>query len=188
MAKDTGWIKLHRSSFENRLYFSETFTRWQAWCDLLLLANHKENWFRIRGIKQKVKRGQTGFSIPELGKRWRWSVGKVRRFINELEFDNQIVLQKTNVTTLISIVNYEKFQNNDTANNTANGMANGLQVVPQTDINKNDKELEEVINTVRINEKNKKNGENIESINSDSSGENVYVERLRLLRAKAGNN
>ncbi len=143
----SGWIRLHRSSFDNRLYFSEPFTRWQAWCDLLLLANHKEGWLRKRGIREKISRGQTGFSMVELAKRWRWSKGKVIRFLNELEIDKQIVLQKTNITTLISIVNYEMYQSSDTANefanSTANRFANGLQTGSQTDTNKNDKNNKE---------------------------------------------
>lgn len=142
MAKDLGWIKLHRSSFNNRLYFSEPFTRWQAWCDLLLLANHKSGMFRVRGIKVEVLRGQTGFSSVELADRWRWSRGKVNRFLDELKDEQQIVQQKSNVTTLISIVNYDKYQADSAANSTQVGThvstLNGQEMVQQTDINKND--------------------------------------------------
>lgn len=90
--------------------------------------------------------------MPELAKRWRWSKGKVNRFLMELQTDTQIELQKTNVSTLISICNYERYQGDDTANDTANSTANGLQMIPQmgsqTDTNKNvkkNKEEEEVI-------------------------------------------
>lgn len=142
MSKDLGWIRLYRSSFNNRLYFSEPFTRWQAWCDLLLLANHKSGMFRVRGIKVEVLRGQTGFSAVELADRWRWSRGKVNRFLVELKEEQQIVQQKNNVTTLISIVNYDKYQTDGTANGTQVGTLNGhkvvQQTVQQTDINKND--------------------------------------------------
>jgi len=144
MAKDLGWIKLHRSSFNNKLYFSEKFTRWQAWADLLLIANHTIGWVRTRGIKQEVLRGQIGHSMPILMKRWTWSKGKVSRFLNELQYEHQIVMQKTNITTLISIVNYNKYQTdsiadsiaNGTANDTANSTANGTL----TRMIKNDKE------------------------------------------------
>lgn len=142
MAKDLGWIKLYRSSFNNKLYFSEPFTRWQAWTDLLLIANHSEGFVRVRGIKQVVLRGQIGYSSPVLGKRWTWSKGRVVRFLDELEDEHQVVLQKNNVTTLISIVNYNKYQLVEFANDTANSIANVLQMIPQmipqTDTNKND--------------------------------------------------
>ena len=68
--KDGGWIKLYRSSFENKLYFEEPFTRYQAWIDLLLLANHKDGYFMKRGTLVKVPRGTVGYSMKELAKRW----------------------------------------------------------------------------------------------------------------------
>ncbi len=61
-----GWIRLHRSITENDQYFSEPFTRTQAWIDLLLLANHKESFFYKRGNKVVVKRGQVGYSKESL--------------------------------------------------------------------------------------------------------------------------
>lgn len=148
MAKDLGWIKLYRSSFNNKHYFSEPFTRWQAWTDLLLIANHTIGWVRIRGIKQEVLRGQIGHSMPILCKRWTWSKGKVLRYLNELRDEHQVVLQKTNITTLISIVNYNKYQTdnianefaNSIANNTADSTANGFADSTLTRMIKNDKE------------------------------------------------
>lgn len=111
-----GWIKLHRKITENPLYFSEPFNRSMAWIDLLLLANHSENYFFKRGIRVDVKVGQIGYDLDSLAKRWKWSRGKVERFILMLENDNQIVRQKTNVTTLISIVNYKEYQTDDKPN------------------------------------------------------------------------
>lgn len=120
------------------MWLCEPFTRGQAWVDLIMLANHKEGYIRVRGVRYEVKRGQVGWSEVALAKRWKWSRGKVRRFLQELEEnDSQIVQQKTNVTTLLSIVNYDKFQSNDTANRTASDTADGQQTVQQTDTNKN---------------------------------------------------
>lgn len=149
MAKDLGWIKLHRSSFNNRLYFSEPFTRWQAWADLLLIANHCEGWVRVRGIKQTILRGQVGYSMTYLAKRYMWSKGKIIRYLNELRDEHQVVLQKTNVTTIISIVNYNRYQTdefansiaNDTANSIANDTANGFANSTLTRIIKNDNKI-----------------------------------------------
>lgn len=141
MSKNNGWVKLYRSSFLNGYYFSEPFTRWQAWVDLLLLANHTSGFIRARGVKVSVNRGQIGYSMPTLAERWKWSKGKVIRFLSELTEMKQISLQKTNITTLVSILNYEIYQTDDTANstanNTANRFANGPQTGSQTDTNKN---------------------------------------------------
>lgn len=138
-----GWIKLYRSSFENKLYFEEPFTRYQAWIDLLLLANHKDGYFMKRGTLVKVPRGTVGYSMKELAKRWKWSINKVSRYIEILESEtvNQVKSQKNNVTTLISIVNYERYQSNESANE----LTNGNQANSQTETNKNAKEWKEVI-------------------------------------------
>lgn len=133
-----GWVKLHRQIQYNNLYFSEPFNRALAWIDLLLLANHKDAYFFKRGVKVDVKIGQIGYDIESLSKRWKWSRGKVERFLKTLENENQIVRQKNNVTTLISIVNYIEYQVDDKANGKTNSKANGQQTVKQTDTNKND--------------------------------------------------
>jgi hypothetical protein len=120
----SGWIKLHRKITENPLYFSEPFNRSMAWIDMLLIANHSDNYFFKRGIRVEVKVGQIGYDLDTLGKRWQWSRGKVERFMQMLENDNQIVRQKTNVTTLISIVNYKEYQCDSKADSKPNKKPN----------------------------------------------------------------
>ena len=120
----SGWIKLHRKITDNPLYFSEPFTRSMAWVDMLLIANHTDNFFFKRGIRVDIKTGQIGYDLDTLSKRWKWSRGKVERFLQMLEKDEQIVRQKTNVTTLISIVNYKEYQTDDKANRKANDKPN----------------------------------------------------------------
>lgn len=137
----TGWISIHRQLCDKKIWLSEPFTRGQAWVDLLMLANYENGFIRVRGVRHEVKRGQVGWSEITLAKRWKWSRGKVRRFFQELEEnEQQIVQEKNNVTTLISIVNYEKYQNCNTANGTTSSTTNGQQTVQQTDTNnKNNK-------------------------------------------------
>ena len=126
-----GWVKIHRKITDDPMYFSETFTRMQAWIDMILLANYSEGFFYIRGNKVTVNRGQIGYSQESLAKRWKWSRGKVRRFLKQLENDGKIVQQKSSVITLISIVNYDAYQSDGTTDSTTDGR--------QTDINKKNK-------------------------------------------------
>ncbi len=136
-----GWIKIHRQLVESEVWLSEPFSRSQAWVDLICLANHKEGFIRTKkGTRVKVERGQVGYSQEALAKRWQWSRGKVRRYLSELEkTDRQIVQGKSPVISLISIVNYEKYQDDSTGNGTWNGTRNGHG----TDTNKNDKKNKE---------------------------------------------
>lgn len=109
-----GWIKIHRNITENPMYFSEPFTRMQAWIDLLLVANYRDSVIYVRGNKVDVKRGQIAKSQDFFATRWKWSRGKVIRFLDELQKCGQIVQQKSNVITLISLVNYEYYQQDGT--------------------------------------------------------------------------
>lgn len=142
-----GWIKLYRQILDSDLWLEEKFTRGQAWIDLLMLATHKESSFRKRGIKIHLYRGQVGKSLDELSKRWRWSIGKVKRFLVELENETQIVINNNNVNQIITIVNYDKYQvisnaieyaDSNTGNNT-NEYANSDANSTQTETFKNEK-------------------------------------------------
>ena len=126
MENSQGWIKLHRQIMETPEWLAEPFTRGQAWVDLLLLANHKTGYIRRRGILVAVNRGQVGYSERTLAERWQWSRGKVRRFIVELTALSRLssgtsektVPKNTSVSSLIYIVNYDKYQINDTEDGT----------------------------------------------------------------------
>ena len=126
-----GYIKLHRSITNTPDWLAEPFTRGQAWVDLLILANHKDGYIRIAGEKISVKRGQCGWSIVKLSDRWKWSRGKTKRFLTELEKDRQITLKTDTRNSIITICNYTRFQSDDTTDDTTDGH--------QTDTNKNDK-------------------------------------------------
>ena len=105
-----GWIKLHRSLLESDFWKCESFSRGQAWVDLLMLANFKDSFFYKRGVKVDVKRGQLGRSEVELSDRWKWSRSKVRKFLKDLEKEQQIKVVKTSVTQVVTILKYDDFQ------------------------------------------------------------------------------
>jgi len=105
-----GWIKLQRKLLDNPIWTCEHFSRGQAWVDLIFLANYEFSFFYKRGVKIEVQTGQVARSEVELADRWKWSRTKVRKFINDLEKEQQVIRQKSNVTQLLTIVNYEEYQ------------------------------------------------------------------------------
>jgi len=117
----SGWLKISRDILDDPMYLSEPFTRMQAWIDLLFLANYKDSTLFIRNIEISVKRGQVCRSAESLASRWRWSRGKVLRFLNALENEQKIVQQKSHVITLISVNNYEDYQSCGTTDSTTDG-------------------------------------------------------------------
>lgn len=126
-----GWIKLHRCIQQSPLWMDKPFDRARAWIDLLLLANSKAGTIQRRGIKITVLRGEVGHSLRALGERWGWSLGKVQRFLHELKMDTQIDTrtdtENVNVTALIRLVNYDKYQSRDTKNDTKNDTKTGTE-------------------------------------------------------------
>lgn len=139
---DRGFIKLYRAIWDNPHWEEKPFEPSRAWIDMLLLANYKDSQFRKRGNIVVVRRGQIGISIKGLGDRWGWSPGKVDRFLQELSVGDepQIEYQKSNITTLITILNYDKYQ----SNGEQNGYQTDTKRIPngaQTETSKEVKEL-----------------------------------------------
>jgi hypothetical protein len=121
------YFTLTRKFLESEMWLSEKFTKGQAWVDLIGLTNWRDKIANFRGIEIAVKRGECSRSEVFLSKRWGWSRGRVRRFLNGLEMEHQIEQQKNNVTTLIRLINYDQYQLDGTANDTGNGTANGTR-------------------------------------------------------------
>jgi len=138
-----GYVKLYRCMQDHYLWNETPYDKARAWIDLIMLANHKTGTLRKRGIKITVNRGQVGWSERELGDRWGWSRGKVKRFINELEDEHQIEQQNgpqnINVTSLITILNYEKYQTDEPQNEPETGRKTNHKRAANSTMNKNEK-------------------------------------------------
>lgn len=119
--------------------------------DLIMLANHKPGHIRIQGVRVDVLRGEVGWSEVALAARWRWSRGKVRRFMQELE-DEKMLTKKRYTgqdkrNCLSTIVNYEKFQGEDFADDTSDSTGDGHATDMRRYTNKNEKNEKKNINT-----------------------------------------
>lgn len=121
---DNGWVKLHRDITDHWLWDCE-FSYAQAWIDLILKACHKPNKLMIKGQLIELKRGQQARSEVTLSKEWKWSRGKVRRFLNQCLNDGMIECEATHLTSIITVCNYDSFQGGDTASDTANDTPSG---------------------------------------------------------------
>ena len=109
-----GWISIHRKIQDCFLWVDkEAFDHRSAWIDLLLLANHEDKKTMFEGKVITVKRGDRLTSILALSERWHWSRHKTSDFLNLLESEQMILQKRDNKKTLISIVNYDIYQNID---------------------------------------------------------------------------
>ena len=135
-----GYFSVERDLLSHDLWLDEPFTRGQAWIDLIGLANYTDGWIRVADQRIDLVRGQCGWSETKLSERWKWSRGKVRRFLSELEIDQRISRETNTRTTIVTICNYEIYQNHGTAGDTTDSTTDGHQTVQQTDTNKKKEE------------------------------------------------
>ena len=108
---NNGYIKLHRKIRDNWIYEpNRPRTRYEAWEDLLFDASYKDREIVVNGKPLTVKVGQVYSSIRFLAQRWKWTIGKVQRFLKAIQGSNMIRLKNDTGTNLITICNYETYQ------------------------------------------------------------------------------
>ena len=108
---DKGWIKTYRQILDCWLWTDkEPYDKRSAWMYLLLTANHYDKKIMFNGELIVVKRGQILTSIRTLAEKWKWSYDKTLRFLRLIESDGMIEKESDKFRTLITIVNYEVFQ------------------------------------------------------------------------------
>ena len=145
---DGGWIKVYRD-----------FTKWEWYSDikiarvffhLLLTANHKAvEW---KGIV--IQPGQRMVSLQGLADETGLTIREVRTVLKKLENTNDVTSKTTNKFTLISIVNWRKYQTDSFYTDTQND-------IPVTNKRQtNDNQI-----TTNKNEKNEKKEKNEKNIN-----------------------
>lgn len=109
-----GWVSIHRKIEDSFLWADKPFARGQAWIDLIMLVNHKDNEIFYDGKPVLVKRGEHITSETKLANRWGWSRKKVDTFLRMLESKKMINLEiSTRKGTKINIVNYSLYQNTE---------------------------------------------------------------------------
>ena len=149
-----GYVKIHRDLVDHELWLKSPFTDGQAWVDLIMLANHKTGWIYSRGIRMDVERGQVGWSILSLSKRWRWDRSTVKKFLTFLQQQKMIKIQQQNnhITTIISICNYDKWQSGSATESATESATNPAtaqqQNQQQRNTNKKNKECKEELHAV----------------------------------------
>lgn len=107
----SGWIKLHRGLFDHWIASDPDFL--SVWVRMLTEANFEDKRQLFNGALLDIKRGQIIFGLDAWSSKTGVGISKLRRLLFLLESDAMINRQKTNKFSLISIVNYEKYQCDD---------------------------------------------------------------------------
>lgn len=107
-----GWILLHRKIQDNRIWTDkEPYDKRSAWIDLLMMANHADKNIIVDYKLVMVKRGQIYTSVRKLAERWGWSKDRALKYLRLLETLQMITKDSTNQRTLLTIENYDIYQN-----------------------------------------------------------------------------
>ena len=181
MSKTNNFIKLHRKIKTNPIWLEKPYSKGQAWVDLLLYAQWKQDKKKYRGKTIELEPGKVYTSIYALSDRWGWSRNRVYRFLEELIIAKMISVEgwensgtsngTTNGTinrtkngttdgTTITVENWDVYQYVESTDGTTNGTTDGT-----TDDSKTEP-TEEIKNI-----KNEKKENNIRSLRSDSPSE-----------------
>lgn len=135
MAK--GWISIHRCIWENWTWKDKPFSKGQAWIDILLMVNYEKDKVYFRDSIYDVERGQKITSELKLADRWGWSRNKVRRFLNDLETEQMLIVKRDKRKTTIEVVNYSKYQDTNTREDTRESTTESATESQEKDINNN---------------------------------------------------
>ena len=119
-----GWIKLHRKMFENPIVMKDA-DHLAVWIYLLGSATYTECPALFKGKKIMLQPGQLITGRKIIAEKLTINESKVRRILDNFEDDQQIDRQRSNQNTLVTLVNWEKYQNFDQQNDQRMTSRNG---------------------------------------------------------------
>lgn len=136
-----GFVKIYRKITDNWIWEDKPFSKGQAWIDLVMMANHKDNKFMLGSEVVTVDRGSFITSELKLMERWGWGKSKTRTFLKVLEEDGMILKKSTRKRTTITICNYSLYHDYQTTDKPLpNHSQTTAEPLPYTNKNvKNDK-------------------------------------------------
>lgn len=108
-----GWIKIHRDLIEH--WLAQDMEKLGRWIDLLMIANYEDAKVLVGKTLHPLQRGQMVVSCSYLANRWNCSKSTVSEFLNLLESDNMITRVVERKTTILTICNYESYQQRENA-------------------------------------------------------------------------
>lgn len=109
-----GYIMLARRTFDHALWTeNRSFSKFEAWLDLLQLAAYLPTKRIIRGQWVEIGRGEMVASLRYLAERWNWKKDKVASFLGLIENDQMIRRETRQSETIIIVCNYERYNRKD---------------------------------------------------------------------------
>lgn len=105
-----GLIMIERDILRHPVLKPKEFSRVEAWLWMISEARWKEGHEDIGGKTVLLKRGQFSHSIRFIQSAWGWTKGKTERFIARLRSETMIETDTGTGRLIITICNYNKYQ------------------------------------------------------------------------------
>lgn len=131
----SGFAVLYREATDHPLFVGDS-SRFGAWAWLVLKACWKPTKFNVSGSTMTIERGQLCVSRSQLATAWGWSQSAVERFLTRLQTEQMIGRATGQGRSIITICNYEKYQ--DIADDA--GQATGQSTGQRSDSDRTAKE------------------------------------------------
>lgn len=129
----TGFVAVYREATSHPLFKGHA-DRLGAWMWLLMSAAWKPTQFDVSGKIVTLQRGQLSVSVRHLGEAWGWPKSNVDRFLTRLKTETMIETDSGTGRLIITICNYDKYQDVSERSGTLSGTQVGTAAGQQRDI------------------------------------------------------
>ena len=106
-----GWVSIYRQIFDNKDLKDNNHI--VIFIYMVVHASHKPTIVKYRNKRITLKRGQLAVTVKDLAKRFNLSIKNVRTILKNLEVANTLAHTLYKQLSVYTIVNYNKFQDND---------------------------------------------------------------------------
>lgn len=107
-----GWVKIYRKMLYNPVVWKSP-DHTAIWVWLLLMATHREYNTLLGGKKVTLMPGQLVTGRMKIASATGVHPEKVRRVLNDFEYDGQIEIAPSRNGSIVTIVNWEEYQKSD---------------------------------------------------------------------------
>ena len=129
-----GWVKSYRSKWSNPVF--RDYIEVAMWIWMCEEAAWKDTQTRVNGAVFSLKRGQLVVSLSMFETHFKSTRQATRTFLKNLESQHMVNTQKTNKATIVTICNYETYQDFENASqHTANTQPTQAQHTANTQAN-----------------------------------------------------
>jgi len=162
---ELGYVRLYRKILDNPIIFKDS-DHVAIWIYLLLNATHKEISVIFKGERTILRPGQLIVGSKAIAEELNINYVKVHRVLNDFKNEKQIEKQASNKNSLITILNWEKYQSCEKQN----------EIQMKSNCNSDEIQMKNKCNTTEKQLKNNCNSTEIQQESENQSEKQIITE------------